>query len=1222
LETFFPRPLSSYIYPAPTFDDASRAKQAAELNDTAVAQPALCTVALVALDLLQRFGLTPDFTAGHSLGEYAALHAAGCLPADDLLRLAALRGKAVEQSCRDNSGGMAAVSADAETVAALLHELNLPAVVANCNAPDQTIIAGSLAALDRAIEEFSRRNLTVRRVPVTAAFHTPMMQPAAEEMAGHLENVAWAAPRVPVFSNATAAPYPSDGPSIQALLTRHFTAPVRFVEQIEALHQAGARFFVEAGAGSILTNCVTRILAGRPHAAIALDAPGREAGAQLAHLLARCAVAGLPVRLEQWFVRRTLFACATSELFAKQRQQAKVPPLAWIVGGHKARPANGQRPTEAAAQRSDAALRKGTVPSSSNGNGDSPPLVDSPVLTVAGPSPDAVRPFFGSTPMKPVSSSTRPAHDVQPDVAPVEIPAVAHHGNGEALAQFQANMASWLDLQKQHQQASQRFLDLQEQALRVLGDGAPTPRTAATPRVAGRPLAPSDGQPRSAPLRTPAAPVVGQAASTAIAVAVSTTALQTVGQTSPGELAPLQQTIVVGHNAVVLPTAEEFRADILEAASARTGYPVEMLNEDSLLEADLGIDSIKRIEIFSGLKDKYFMLMQQRERTDEEMLTAFTRLKTLRDIVQAYEEERVVILAGGEAHPARRVEPDQFAALMARSLPMLGEPRRADERLREPDSPPVERFVVRAVEAPPPDGATNARLLPRGQSMLVLGETPEWDVGWRALAMQANTPLYYVLRGAKASRLADDRYEADLASPDSLEELHALLRADGRRIGGIINALGLTGPFDEPGLGENGALELTTALIHVAAEFEDEMIAAIREGGGRLFNLTAFGGKFGLNAAGPLPLAQAGTLGVFKSLAHNWPGARVKNIDLDRRADPNSLLSRLAVEFLGDDAPEIGLTEQGRWRIDLLAQPLAVEEREPLSLDADSVVLLTGGARGVTAAVAAALAQRYACRLVLVGRSPLPGDEAAETIELQDEPSLRRYLVQQALAAAEPATPAEIDRRLQRLTGDREIRRTLRSIARSGATADYRCCDVGDGPRFARLIEQVYEQHGRIDGAIHGAGVIEDRRLGDKTAGSIARVFNTKVNAARVLAETLRPEMLRFLVFFSSVAARFGNAGQADYAAANEYLNKLADQLAAAWPARVVAINWGPWESGMVTPTLARMIRAFNVGLIPLADGVEHCLAELGASSRAAEVVVGCSVERLQRATAEAAAWT
>jgi NAD(P)-dependent dehydrogenase (short-subunit alcohol dehydrogenase family) len=175
---------------------------------------------------------------------------------------------------------------------------------------------------------------------------------------------------------------------------------------------------------------------------------------------------------------------------------------------------------------------------------------------------------------------------------------------------------------------------------------------------------------------------------------------------------------------------------------------------------------------------------------------------------------------------------------------------------------------------------------------------------------------------------------------------------------------------------------------------------------------------------------------------------------------------------------------------------------------------------------------------------------------------------------------------------------------------------VSDGPRFARLIEQVYQQHGRIDGVIHGAGVTEDRRLGEKTADSIARVFNTKVNAARVLAETLRPERLRFLVFFSSSAARFGNAGQVDYAAANEYLNKLAHQLAAAWPARVVAINWGPWESGMVTPTLARMFRAFDVGLIPLADGVEHCLAELGTGGGAVEVVVGCSIERLRTAAA------
>src|SRR5207244_2794245 len=113
----------------------------------------------------------------------------------------------------------------------------------------------------------------------------------------------------------------------------------------------------------------------------------------------------------------------------------------------------------------------------------------------------------------------------------------------------------------------------------------------------------------------------------------------------------------------------------------------------------------------------------------------------------------------------------------------------------------------------------------------------------------------------------------------------------------------------------------------------------------------------------------------------------------------------------------------------------------------------------------------------------------------------------------------------------------------------------------------VYAEHGRIDGVIHAAGLLGDSLLVGKTAESFDRTFDTKLKPALVLARTLRPESLRFLAFFSSVAARFGNVGQTDYAAANEALNKLACRLDREWPARIFAVGWGPWdEVGMARP--------------------------------------------------------
>ena len=169
---------------------------------------------------------------------------------------------------------------------------------------------------------------------------------------------------------------------------------------------------------------------------------------------------------------------------------------------------------------------------------------------------------------------------------------------------------------------------------------------------------------------------------------------------------------------------------------------------------------------------------------------------------------------------------------------------------------------------------------------------------------------------------------------------------------------------------------------------------------------------------------------------------------------------------------------------------------------------------------------------------------------------------------------------------------------------------------FGPFIDAVYDQFGRLDGVIHGAGVLEDKLLVDKGAESLRRVVSTKIDSAFVLSRHLRPETLRFLVFFSSVSARFGNRGQGDYAAANEVLNKLARTLDQQWPSRVVAINWGPWDgSGMVSEALRRQFARRGVELIPPEIGCETLLEELrfGRQGEAEVLIAGASIGEMAR---------
>src|SRR5205823_574264 len=153
---------------------------------------------------------------------------------------------------------------------------------------------------------------------------------------------------------------------------------------------------------------------------------------------------------------------------------------------------------------------------------------------------------------------------------------------------------------------------------------------------------------------------------------------------------------------------------------------------------------------------------------------------------------------------------------------------------------------------------------------------------------------------------------------------------------------------------------------------------------------------------------------------------------------------------------------------------------------------------------------------------------------------------------------------------------------------------------------RVRQEFGPVRGLIHGAGVLADARIEDKSGEQFDRVYGTKVAGLRALLAAVAPEDLRALVLFSSSTGRFGRTGQVDYAVANEVLNKVARQQARRLPGcRVVSVNWGPWDGGMVTPALKKLFEQEGIGVIPLAEGARYLVQELRAGDRGAvEVVV------------------
>jgi len=269
------------------------------------------------------------------------------------------------------------------------------------------------------------------------------------------------------------------------------------------------------------------------------------------------------------------------------------------------------------------------------------------------------------------------------------------------------------------------------------------------------------------------------------------------------------------------------------------------------------------------------------------------------------------------------------------------------------------------------------------------------------------------------------------------------------------------------------------------------------------------------------------------------------------------------------------------------------------------VFLVTGGARGVTAEIARQLAERCQPTLILAGASSLPsGPEPADTAGITETARLKAALMTRLRASSKTVKPAAVEAALQRLLKDREIVHTIESLRRTGARVEYHSVDVRQEDAFGELIDRIYREHGRLDVVIHGAGIIEDKLIRDKTPESFDRVVHTKADSAFLLTRKLRPESLRCLLFMSSITAAFGNRGQADYGAANGIMNGLATILSAQWPARVVAMNWGPWgQSGMVSEEVRQQFLSRGIQMIPLDGGAAAALREIEASPQSDALV-------------------
>ncbi len=364
-----------------------------------------------------------------------------------------------------------------------------------------------------------------------------------------------------------------------------------------------------------------------------------------------------------------------------------------------------------------------------------------------------------------------------------------------------------------------------------------------------------------------------------------------------------------------------------------------------------------------------------------------------------------------------------------------------------------------------------------------------------------------------------------------------------------------------------------------------------------------------------------GLHGLFRSIAREYPDTLARIVTVPDTA-PTAVADALLAELLTPEpVPVVLRTATGvRHGFELVPAPLGplgstgagpagdgTAEAAALGLDRDSVVLLVGGARGITAKFATALAAASRCRIELLGRTPAPtAPEPPATAAARTPVELRA-----ALAADGTLRPAEINRAAELILAQREISDTLAELTALGSRARYRSVDVRERDAALQAVKEIHAEQGRLDGVVFAAGVIEDRLIAEKSPESFRRVYGTKTAGAAALLAALEdlPGAPAFTVLFGSIAAVLGNRGQADYAAANDALERLGADWADRTGHRTLTVHWGPWapsggHNGMVGEELGREYARRGVKLIDPDEGTAALLRELAWGDRSARAVV------------------
>jgi acyl transferase domain-containing protein/NAD(P)-dependent dehydrogenase (short-subunit alcohol dehydrogenase family) len=637
--------------------------------------------------------------------------------------------------------------------------------------------------------------------------------------------------------------------------------------------------------------------------------------------------------------------------------------------------------------------------------------------------------------------------------------------------------------------------------------------------------------------------------------------------------------------------ADSIKDKVLDIVAEKTGYPKDMLDLELDLEADLGIDTVKQAEMFAAIRATYNI-----PRDENLKLRNFP---TLAHVIKFAQDRSGLLSAQARPEPQAKLS----ASVKATPEPGTVTPRPARPEATSFDAAnKVPRRVPVPVLRPPLSMCKPTRAtLDRGDRVVIMPD-----------------------QGGVADALTDTLHKK------GVEVLRIEYTPDAESLEKLLKAWTAAGPVH--GIYWLPALDVETEIADMTLDDWRESLRVrvkslyatmralyehVSKPGTFLISATRLGGQHGYDEVGAVEPLGGAVTGFTKTYKRERAEATVKAVDFATTCQPRDVADLLIEETLRDPATvEIGYKDGLRWTVGLQEQP-AANGQPGLTLDENSVFLITGAAGSIVSAITADLAAASGGTFYLLDLVPEPDPNSPDLKRFStDKDNLKRELFARIQARGERATPALVEKELATIERLQSAQNAIDAVKAAGGTAHYFSVNLTDRAAVASIIEQVQKRNGKIDVLLHAAGLERSHPLPDKDPREFDLVFDVKADGFFNLLHSIGIMPLKATVAFSSIAGRFGNHGQADYSAANDLLCKIASSFRTTRPeTRAIVIDWTAWGGiGMASRgSIPKIMEMAGIEMLSPEAGVPIVRRELTTGGTRGEVVIAQKLGILEK---------